>query len=107
MMTMISIVTIAIKPNSYLSITDYCAKLYEHKDFKGESHEIKETNHLNFPKKWNNKVSSVKVSDGCTLDLFKYYKKSVLLDTVVKNGNLFKGYNDKVSSVTCTCQSKF
>ena len=78
-----------------------------HKDYKGESHEIMETNHFHLPKNWNNKVSSVKVSDGCTLDLFKHHKKSVLLDIVVENGNLFKGYNDKVTSVSCTCQSKF
>ena len=101
------VVTVIIEPYSYLIIAGLCAKVYEHENYKGDSHEIMETNHFDFPKNWNDKVSSVKVSDGCTLDLFKHYKKSVLLDTVVKNGNLFKGYNDKVSSVTCTCQSKF
>ena len=101
------VITVIIEPYSYLIIAGLCAKVYEHENYKGDSHEIMETNHFDFPRNWNDKVSSVKVSIDCTLELFKQYKKSVLLDIVVENNAFLKGSNDKVSSVACTCQSKF
>ena len=68
-----------------MTIAGFCAKIFEHINYGGASHEIKETNHYDLPKNWNNKMSSAKVSDGCTLKLYKYYKKNTLLNTIVGN----------------------
>jgi hypothetical protein len=81
--------------------------LYEDINFGGASHKIGETNQFNFPSNWNDKVSSVKITQGCILYLFEHLGKVGLLSSVTEDKTFLGEHNDKVSSVSCTCQGKF
>ena len=63
---------------------------------------VGETTQLDLTGNENNQLSSVRVRPGCTLHLFKNSnndgsKKSLKSDVSLVN------YNDKVSSLSCTC----
>ena len=84
-----------------------CSVFYEHGNFRGAKLSIKETNQLNFPPNWNDKVSSVKVAKDCTLSIFGDYNIGGLLDTLTEDDVFLDEPNDKVSSVSCSCKGKF
>ena len=70
--------------------------------FKGWEKVVGETTQLDLTGNENNQLSSVRVRPGCTLHLFKNSnndgsKKSLKSDVSLVN------YNDKVSSLSCTC----
>ena len=63
---------------------------------------------MNVESDWNDKVSSVKVTKGCTLKLFQNYDKDNLLITLSNDVDFLEAHNDQVSSLSCTCdQGKF
>ena len=51
----------------------------------------------------NDQTSSVKVRPGCTLTLFEHHNKVGLLYSLTTDVSLLS-HNDKVSSLSCTCQ---
>ena len=51
----------------------------------------------------NDQTSSVKVRPGCTLTLFEYINSVGQLDSLTTDVSLLS-HNDKVSSLSCTCQ---
>ena len=83
-----------------------CAELYEHGSFGGADLKIGETNQYNLFSNWENSVSSVKITQGCTLKLFENYNEDVLLDTIIEDNTFLEEHNDKASSVSCSCQGK-
>ena len=52
----------------------------------------------------NEETSSVRVRPGCTLKLYKDYYNIGLLDSLTTDNSFLSKYNDKVSSLSCTCQ---
>ena len=87
-------------------ISDWCAKYYEHGNFKGWEKVAGETSQLNLPSDENNKISSIRVQHGCIIELFNHHNSVELLDTLPSPHDKtdLKTYNDKVSSLSCTCQ---
>ena len=64
-----------------------------------------ETSQLNLINE-NDQTSSVKVQPGCTLKLFEHINKVGLLVTLTTDVSALSAlsHNDKVSSLSCTCQ---
>ena len=65
---------------------------------------IQETSMLDLTGNKNNDVSSVRVHPGCTLKLFNEHNNVGLLDSLTANVTFLSAYNDRVSSLSCTCQ---
>ena len=65
---------------------------------------IQETSMLDLIGNKNNDVSSVRVHPGCTLKLFNEHNNVGLLDSLTGNVTFLSAYNDRVSSLSCTCQ---
>ena len=85
-------------------ILDWCAKYYEHSNFKGWEKVVGDTSQLNLPSAENNKISSIRVRHGCTIKLFNHHNYVELLDSLKNDKSDLKTYNDKVSSISCACQ---
>ena len=83
-------------------ISDWCAKIYEHDDFNGWEKVVGEASQLNLNGNEDNQLTSVRVRPGCTLDLFDNWNNDGLLGSHTSNVSLVN-YNDKVSSLSCTC----
>lgn len=58
----------------------------------------------NFKRKFDNKMSSVKVTPGCKLFLFEARLLSGVYQTYSRNTKWFGEYNDLFSSYVCTCE---
>ena len=65
---------------------------------------IQETSMLNLTGNENKEVSSVRVHPGCTLNLFDEHNNVGLLYDLTVDVSFLAGYNDQVSSLSCTCQ---
>ena len=65
---------------------------------------IQETSMLDLIGNKNNEMSSVRVHPGCTLKLFNEHNNVGLLDSLNANVTFLSAYNDRVSSLSCTCQ---
>ena len=90
-----------------LLISDWCAKIYQHgggEGYSGWEKVIQETNMLNLTGNENNEVSSVRVNPGCTLQLFDEHNNVGLLENHTADVSFLSAYNDRVSSLSCTCQ---
>ena len=83
-------------------ISDWCAKIYEHDDFNGWEKVVGEASQLNLNGNEDNQLTSVRVRPGCTLDLFDNWNNDGFLGSLTSNVSLVN-YNDKVSSLSCTC----
>ena len=83
-------------------ISDWCAKIYEHADFTGWEKVVGETSQLNLEGNEDDQLTSVIVRPHCTLDLFDNWNNDGLLGSLTSNVSLVN-YNDKVSSLSCTC----
>ena len=91
-------------------IADWCAKLYEDTDFRGSVLTIPITDKYNLPRSFNDKASSLKVKDGCSLYLFGDYNLGNPLGDFWGDEEFLRGNNDVVSSLACECSeiaSKF
>jgi hypothetical protein len=87
----------------FFLISDWCAKIYEDDDFGGWEIVVGETTLLNLNTiQFEDKLTSVRVRPGCTLDLFDHWNNDGLLGSLTSNVSLVN-YNDKVSSLSCTC----
>ena len=64
---------------------------------------IQETNMLNLTGNENNEVSSVRVNPGCTLKLFDEHNNVGLLENHTADASFLSAYNDRVSSLSCSC----
>ena len=62
--------------------SDRCAIVYEDRNFDGSSLEVKETGEFNLPPEWDDEVSSVKVTEGCILRLYRDTSRDNLLYTL-------------------------
>ena len=85
-----------------LLVSDWCAKIYEHDDFNGWGKVVGETTQLNLDGNEDDQLTSVIVRPRCTLDLFDNWNNDGLLGSLTNNVSLVN-YNDKVSSLSCTC----
>ena len=85
-------------------ISDWCAKYYQGHNYGGWEIVVGETSQLDLTKHRNNDISSFRVNAGCTLRLFDYYKNIWLLGTWTNDVSSLQANNDKVSSLSCTCQ---
>ena len=83
-------------------VSDWCAKIYEHDDFNGWEKVVGETSQLNLDGNEDDQLTSVRIRPGCTLDLFDNWNNFGLLGSLTSNVSLVN-YNDKVSSLSCTC----
>ena len=83
-------------------VSDWCAKIYEHDDFNGWEKVVGETSQLNLEGNEDDQLTSVRVRPKCTLDLFDNWNNDGLLGSLTSNVSLVN-YNDKVSSLSCTC----
>ena len=87
--------------NNYL----VCAKLYEHDQYNGWVEAVKETSNGHvLHRNRNDKVSSVKVTPGCTLKAYRHINLESLLFTATSDMN-YVGHqnNDHMTSFSCTC----
>ena len=71
---------------SLVLISEWCGKIYEHADYKGWEHVLIEDFYVayftNSPTAWkNDRVSSAKVKDGCTLKLYKHSHHGRFVET--------------------------
>jgi len=82
---------------------DWCAKIYEHANYRGWEKVIQETSRLELTNK-NDQTSSVRIKPGCTLKLFKHYNSPGLLDSLTAGVWFLSAYNDQVSRLSCTCR---
>merc|ERR1712241_1349725 len=94
--------------NTNTDESGWCAKLYEHRDYKGWEEIVREeVMPVNLNKAHNDQLSAAKVNNGCTLKLYKHYNHhihdQILLDILTSNLSFTSGYDDEVSSVSCTC----
>ena len=98
------------------TLTDWCAKLYEHGMFTGWEFIATETNEygVNGVKSFiasskNNAVSSIKVRNGCQLTAYQETNGENPLFTINEDLSFDLSTNDKLSSYSCTCDapSKF
>ena len=91
----------------FFVISDWCAILYEHKDFKGWSKVIRVTSLLDLGGTiYDNAITSVRVrpGDSCILGLYEHWGVGLLESRTDDDKELNDDKNDKVSSVSCTCQ---
>lgn len=86
------------------SKSKWCARLYEHRNYKGWTQEIIEQGHVKILSDRNDELSSVKVKNGCTLRLYKNHGKDELMDIVTKHKSFLNNYNDQISSLSCYCK---
>ena len=90
-----------------LLISDWCARLYGAEGWCcGWEKEINETNQLDLTGYLDNSLSSWRVYPGCTLTLFNEHNNVGFLASSTEDvrGIGLSGYNDQVSSLSCTCQ---
>ena len=83
-------------------ISDWCSKVYEHDDFNGWEIAVGETTQLDLTGNEEDELTSVRVRPGCTLNLFENLYNEGLLGSLTSDVSLVN-YNDKVSSLSCTC----
>ena len=85
-------------------VAGYCARIYDHPDFEGDSYEIDETNHHIFSSNWIDRVRSVEVSQGCILKLFRDKWPCYVhpLHTISRTIS----YDFMPSSASCSCKGK-
>ena len=79
--------------------------MYEHNNFNGWEIEVRETSQFDLIGSEDNEASSVKVNSGCTLNLFDNHQSISNLASLTADISDFDNtsYNDKVSSVSCSC----
>ena len=80
--------------------------MYEHHDFNGWEIEVRETSQFDLIGSEDDEASSVKVNSGCTLKLFENHQSINELASLTADISDFNDttYQDKVSSVSCSCQ---
>ena len=89
-------------------ISDWCAKIYEHANFNGWVKVIGETTQLDLTEHEENELTSARVRQGCTLNLFKNSNNNWFLGSLISitsdvRYHPWHGHNDQVSSLSCTC----
>ena len=80
---------------------------FSSRSFGGAKLYIEETDELNFAHDWIHVVSSVRITQGCTLELYEGHNRIGLLDTITEDVWLLDDTNDMARSVSCTCEGKF
>lgn len=80
--------------------------IYKNKKYMGASIEMAAGQEISsFDRKWDNEISSLKVSPGCTLTVWRSDdfkgKNKEFTDSLEYIGN---SWNDIISSVKCSCQ---
>ena len=85
----------------FLLISGWCAKIYQHWRFNGWKKEVG-FGQFDLLENENDEISSVKVRPGCTLKLFRDPNNVGLLDSLTTDADFLSGYNDQVSSFSCT-----
>ena len=97
-----------------LTLTDWCAKLYEHGMFTGWEFIATETNDYGvsgvksfIASSKNNAVSSIKVRNGCQLTAYQETNGENPLFTINKDLSFEEdgSKNDKLSSYSCICDT--
>ena len=89
--------------NSFV-FSEWCARLFQHADYKGWTQEIHEEHHVEISSDRNDELSAVKVKDGCTLKLYRHYGKKELVYIATKHNSFLKNDNDMISSLSCHCK---
>jgi Syncollin/Beta/Gamma crystallin len=96
------LVTLAAEANAR---ADTCARLYEHAGFGGEVKYVESGSDVTYiGNLWNDKVSSVQVTAGCTLNVWEHANYGGRHSTY--GGRIpYVGddWNDIISSFTCDC----
>ena len=79
--------------------------MWRDKQFKGSYQTLSiPTIDYNLSSSYRKRISSVNVTKGCTLQLFKQYKGEELLGTFVEDmSELPEDVDDEALSVSCTC----
>jgi len=81
--------------------TDVCAILYNDNNFQGKSMRIKAGVHN---LEWNyNKVSSIKLTDGCTLQQYYWKNLDWHMQTIKSSRSSLGSFDDDTGSVDCWC----
>ena len=85
-------------------ITTVCARLYQHRRFRGWVVNVHQTTKGNLRGHKNDHVSSVKVTPGCVFRAYRHRNLKDLMFTTRKNKpRLARSHNDHMSSFTCKC----
>merc|ERR1711872_369020 len=81
-----------------------CGYVYEHSWYRGSWGYVGVTRGANFFRKYNDMISSVLMKTGCTMQLFQHTNQRGRSKTFTANsGWVGSRWNDKFSSVKCTC----
>ncbi len=82
-------------------------ELYEHSSFKGGQYEVARNQMFEFAgQSWNDRVSSVKVPEGCTLTVYRHLNLTGESKRFSPGAhqNVGDDWNDHITSGTCTCK---
>jgi hypothetical protein len=96
---------------SAFASTPLCAILYEHDNFRGKNLAIAPGQYEHVHGFWEDRVSSISVADGCQITVYRhsYYRgdavtlTSSMGDERVRADLGRAGFNDKMSSLVCSC----
>ena len=86
--------------------SDWCAKLYEHDEYKGWEEEVSQTNYGVLSNSHRDAVTSIRVRDGCNFKGYKYSDKSTLIEDLSDDVHHLAN-NDELRSYSCSCFGKF
>lgn len=82
--------------------------LFEHADFGGEALQMDPDDAVSFRagQFWNDRASSARVARGCTLVIYEHTRMQGNATEIHRRAsNLGKGWNDRISSAECFCDS--
>lgn len=82
-----------------------CGAIYEHANYEGQVHKIKDGEAVGWiGDAWNDMVSSIKVKSGCSITLYEHANYEGASETYGRDSAFVgDGWNDQASGYTCTC----
>ena len=94
------------RTNNLTRIAAWCAKLYQHDNYKGWVEVVPVTPFKKISSDLNNQVSSIQVNSGCILKAYQDYGGNLMATVTSDVSGLETDYNDQLSGYDCQCDGK-
>lgn len=87
---------------------DVACEMYEHVSFRGRVLPMTPGQAVSFRggQFWNDRVSSVRVSPGCSLVVYQHTRMGGASEEFFRSARAIGGWNDQISSAECICDDQ-
>lgn len=87
---------------------DVACEMYEHNNYQGRVVPMAPDQAVSFRggQFWNDRVSSVRVAQGCSLVIYEHSRMAGRSSELGGNARSLGGWNDRISSAECFCDGQ-